>query len=341
MVLALAVVVALCNLYFFTGDSRKNFADQSHAAKFLSNHPQWNKKLAAKNSSIITTVASSGFITQARADDFEGLSTETAMAEYSEDSSVVLSEEAIIKPNPDSIDNLIAKQIKIYETQSGDSLKSISASFGISQQTIMWANKLTSSAIKPGWQLIILPTNGVLHIADNNDTLPDIAKKYSVDMDKIISYNLLDNAEDIEPGQVFIVPDGTMPAPPAPKPQAKPPVKPGTPAKPSIINNGTGHIFPWGYCTWYVATKTHVPWGGNAKNWLANAKSYGAIISKSPAVGSIVVTTDNKRYGHVALVIKVEDDRFLVTEMNYKGFGKVNERWISKTSPTVRGFIHP
>jgi len=270
MVLALAVLVGLFNLYFFTGSNKHTYADQSHAAKFLSNHPQWNKKLADKNSSIITTVISGGgFITQARADDFEGLSSQGVIAEVTTDSSSILNEDSMVKPNPDSINSLIAKQIKIYETKQGDTLKSISAENGISQQTIIWTNKLSGTSIKSGWQLIILPTDGVLHIADSNDTLPDVAKKYSVDMDKIISYNLLDNAEDIEPGQVIIVPGGTITAPPAPKPLPKPTTKPGTkeptPTKPSRVNNGTGHIFPWGYCTWYVASRIHVPWGGMPK----------------------------------------------------------------------------
>jgi surface antigen len=108
-----------------------------------------------------------------------------------------------------------------------------------------------------------------------------------------------------------------------------------------VVNNGTGHLFPWGYCTWYVASKVHVPWGGNAKNWLANAQAYGAIISKQAAVGSIVVTTDNSRYGHVALVESVTDEGFTISEMNYKKFGAVNTRFIPHGSKIVRGFILP
>jgi len=81
--------------------------------------------------------------------------------------------------------------------------------------------------------------------------------------------------------------------------------------------------------------------GRHAKNWLANAKAYGAVISQAPTVGSIVVTTDNARYGHVAIVEKVEENRFFISEMNYKGLGKTSQRWISNNSRTVRGFIYP
>ncbi len=342
LVLSIAIITALLNFYFFSGNQVKSYSDGSLAAKFLSYHPGLNEKLYAKNTSIITTVADGNFIfAQAQAEDFAGLDTQNINAAEEDSQNYVISDGALVKPSPDSIQSLLDKQIKIYETKPGDTLKSIAAANGISTKTIMWANKLTSEQIKPGWQLVILPVDGVLHKASSNDTLPDVAKKYSADIAKIMSYNMLESEEDIEPGQLLIVPGGTMPAPPTPKP-VKPKAKAGKPGttEPTYHYDGTGHIFPWGYCTWYVATRVHVPWGGNAKNWLANAKSFGAVISSEPAVGAIVVTNDNRKYGHVALVEKVEDDRFLISEMNYKGKGIISQRWISTDNRTVRGFIY-
>ncbi len=222
---------------------------------------------------------------------------------------------------------------------------SIARENGINEQTIIWANKLPSSSIKPGWFLIILPTDGILYKATSNDTLPDLAKKYSGSLDTIISYNGLANAEDIDSGQLIIIPGGKMPAPPKPKVVPKSnnsgKVKPGGVSQPTVVDNGTGHLFPWGYCTWYVATRVHVPWGGNAKNWLANAKAYGAIITNKATPGAIVVTTDNRRWGHVAYVESVDEDGFTVSEMNYEKFGRVNTRWIPNNSKIIRGFILP
>jgi surface antigen len=192
--------------------------------------------------------------------------------------------------------------------------------------------------------LLIPPTDGLVYTATSNDTLPDLAKKYKADLDTIIAYNGLENAEDIDGGQILIIPGGVMPEPPKPKPTPKSndsKVKAGGVVKPQVLNNGTGHTFPWGYCTWYVATKAHVPWGGNAKNWLANAKAYGAVITNYAVPGSIVVTTDNTRWGHVALVESVSDDGFIVSEMNYQKFGRVNTRFIPHNSRTIRGFIQP
>jgi surface antigen len=347
IVLALTGVAALLNFYFFTLIPPDEYSDNSILAKVLSEAPSENPRLHAKLTTVKTVVAgNNSFITSARAENLNEIylpTLDTASAPDDEFANNVLSQ-----PTPDSVDGLLAKQIKVYETKGGDTLKSVSDQFGISPQTVAWANKLPNTTIKPGWFLVILPTDGVLHKATSNDTLPDIAKRYGASVETIIAYNGLENAEDIDQDQLIIVPGGRIPDPPKPKPQvpATPSkndgkVNPQGSTKPSIINNGAGHIFPWGYCTWYVATQVHVPWGGNAKNWLTNARSYGAVITNEPSVGSIVVTTDNARYGHVALVKKVEADRFLVSEMNYIKFGKVNERWININSKTVRGFILP
>ncbi|MBL8030481.1 MAG: LysM peptidoglycan-binding domain-containing protein [Candidatus Doudnabacteria bacterium] len=341
VLLVMAGMVALWNVYFF--HQKDTYSDLSHAGRLVVKNPDINPKLYAKMSVINTVVLSqNSIVPHAQAEEYFSVSPENT---YSEDATanLVFNNDTIVQPNPDSVAELLAKQIKVYQTQSGDSLKSIASQNGLNIDTLMWANKLTSTTIKPGWFLIIPPTNGVIHKASNNDTLPDIAKKYKVTVEKIIAYNGLENAEDINPGDIFIVPGGTIAAPvqkPAPKPSTDGKVKPQGSSIPNL-GNGTGHIFPKGYCTWYVASKVHVPWGGNAKNWLSNARAMGYTITNEAIPGSIVVTTDNSRYGHVALVHSVNEKGFTVSEMNYEKFGKVNTRFISHSSKTIRGFIIP
>ena len=346
LVVFLAMSVAGMGVYnFYLDDSQM---DKSLAAKLLSYHPDLNQKLYEKNTTIVThVVKNSGFVPLAQANDFESLGQQDFGSEVEGDQTQEepFASDVLVQPNPDTVASLISKQIKVYKTQAGDTLASIAADNGIKVQTLMWANNLSSQTIKPGWFLVILPTDGVLHKATSNNTLPDIAKKYNGNLETIIAYNGLENAEDIDEGQLIIVPDGSMPEPPKPRsPSAgsgSGKVNSKGVVQPKIINNGTGHIFPWGYCTWYVATRVHVPWGGNAKNWLSNARAYGAVVASEPTVGAIVVTTDNSRYGHVAYIESVDDSGFTVSEMNYEKFGKVNKRWISKNSRTVRGFIYP
>lgn len=342
--LAVTSLVALWNIYFF--GENKNFTDNSHAAKLILAKEDLNSRLYSKMSVINTVVLSNtSIVNRAQAEEF--LSSGINNNYYGEEDmaeSLVMKDDAIVQPNPDSVQQLLNRQIKVYETASGDTLRKIAADNGLNVQTIMWANKLTSETIKPGWFLIILPTNGVLHKAGANDTIPDIAKKYASSVDTIIAYNGLENAEDIEPGQIFIIPGGRIPEAPKPNPTPKPSsdgkVKPNG-AVIANLSNGTGHIFPKGYCTWYVASKVHVPWGGNAKNWLTNAKAMGYTTTKQAIPGTIVVTTDNARYGHVALVESVNEKGFTVSEMNYEKFGKINTRFIPHASKIIKGFIVP
>ncbi|HCP08526.1 MAG TPA: hypothetical protein DIT25_01875, partial [Candidatus Moranbacteria bacterium] len=101
---------------------------------------------------------------------------------------------------------------------------------------------------------------------------------------------------------------------------------------------GKGHSFPYGYCTWYVAQKRYVPWSGNAGTWLYKAKAMGYATSKTPTVGSIMVSSESW-WGHVALVEKVSGNMITISEMNYKGFAKKSYRTLDYRSRQIKGFI--
>lgn len=73
----------------------------------------------------------------------------------------------------------------IYKVQKGDTLSKIAASFGISVNTIFWANSKLSSNIRPGQEIVILPVSGVLHQIEEGETLDSIAELYGVPKEKI------------------------------------------------------------------------------------------------------------------------------------------------------------
>jgi len=113
--------------------------------------------------------------------------------------------------------NQVKKDITDYTVQPGDTLQSIADSYGISVNTLLWANDLlSSSTIKAGQSLTILPTDGVLHVVKSGDTVSAIAQKYKANSDNIITYNSLANQDDIYIGDILIVPGGTMPKAAAP-----------------------------------------------------------------------------------------------------------------------------
>lgn len=112
-----------------------------------------------------------------------------------------------------------------YEVVDGDTLSSIANKFGISQETIKWANDMSSvDTIKPGQKLKILPVSGVAHVVKSGDTLESVAKKYDTGSQGILDFPFNDVPDDfkLQVGQVLIVPDGVPPeAKATPKPQSK------------------------------------------------------------------------------------------------------------------------
>lgn len=104
------------------------------------------------------------------------------------------------------------KEVINYVVQAGDTLQSIANSYNISVNTLLWANDLTSSStIKVGQSLAILPTDGVLHVVKSGDTVSGIAQTYKTKPDDIVVYNSLASQDDIYIGDILIVPGGAMP----------------------------------------------------------------------------------------------------------------------------------
>lgn len=104
------------------------------------------------------------------------------------------------------------KEIIEYAVEKGDTFNSIAENFGISVNTILWANNLNSkSKIKPGQVLIILPVSGVLYQVKKGDTLKEIAQTYKGKIDEIIAFNELLSEESIYVGDFLIIPNGSPP----------------------------------------------------------------------------------------------------------------------------------
>lgn len=101
-------------------------------------------------------------------------------------------------------------QISVYIVRSGDTLPEIAKMFGVSANTIAWANDIKGSTIKEGQELVILPISGVRHTVKKGDTLASIASKYKADLQDILAFNDVSASDTLSPGDVIIVPDGEI-----------------------------------------------------------------------------------------------------------------------------------
>lgn len=113
-------------------------------------------------------------------------------------------------------------RVENYEVGSGDTVASIAQKFGISQDSVLFVNKLKKNdKLKPGQTIKILPVTGIAHTVRPGDTIYSIAKNYSAEPQAIVDFpfNTFTNDETFELaiGQTIIVPDGVPPkeAPPA------------------------------------------------------------------------------------------------------------------------------
>jgi len=102
-------------------------------------------------------------------------------------------------------------QIVVYTVVEGDAPSSIAESFGISLNTLLWANNLTNpNLIKVGSTLVILPVTGVKYEVRAGDTLQSIAKKFKGEVEDIRAFNGLAVGEELQAGRIIIIPDGEI-----------------------------------------------------------------------------------------------------------------------------------
>jgi len=137
-----------------------------------------------------------------------------------------------------------------YKVRTGDTLTSIAHHFGLSLQTVFWANHLTTNLktktdLKIGQTLSIPPVNGVLHVVTDKETLSDISKRTGISVSRIVQANGL-KQPTVFVGQWILVPGAkSKPVPePAPKPVPKPVAKPTTSTSTSRPSTNTSSARP-------------------------------------------------------------------------------------------------
>jgi murein DD-endopeptidase MepM/ murein hydrolase activator NlpD len=116
-----------------------------------------------------------------------------------------------ISPNA-STTNANNDQISLYVVHPGDTLPAIAQMFGVSVNTIVWANDIQGNKVSVGDKLVILPISGVQYTVKSGDTLLSIAKKYKGDAGEIAQFNNLSVDAKLAVGQVVIIPDGEVSA---------------------------------------------------------------------------------------------------------------------------------
>lgn len=271
----------------------------------------------------------------------------SAKAELAQADSSVLTKPQIVQVSD-------LRGITSYVSVSGDTAQTVASKFGVTADTVKWANNLPGDAITVGQTLRIPNIDGVLYTVRNGDTIDTIASRYNTNRERLVSYNDLELG-GLAPGQQIVLPGGILPV--NERPGYTVPVTVSTPAARSnsngIISYGgnatiAGNKYDYGYCTWYSYNRRAElgrPVGsfwGNASTWASQARGSGYLVNNTPAVGAIMQNSYQAGgYGHVANVESVNaDGSILVSEMNYAGWNVKSFRTVSAGEAAGYNYIH-
>lgn len=99
--------------------------------------------------------------------------------------------------------------VLVYKVQAGDTVPKIAANFGISADTILWANvALRDGRIRVGEELVILPVSGVLYKTKGGEAVRALASLFGVDAKSILTVNKINDQESLDAGRQIIIPGG-------------------------------------------------------------------------------------------------------------------------------------
>ena len=275
------------------------------------------------------------------------IATNVANASISLSSKATLSQsDDTLISKPQIVSNATARGITSYVTVAGDSVPTLANKYGVSVDTIRWANNLTGDDLTPGTTIAVPAITGVVYTVKAGDTSDSLATKYKSDASRIVSYNDLE-LSGLKEGTKIVIPAGVLPD------DEKPGyVAPRTTAAvySTLVSSNAGNMYDYGYCTWYAYNRraqmgliTPGSNWGNANTWDNYGRSDARFsVSSTPHAGDIAQSDYMSYWGHVAVVEAVSADgsQIKFSDMNnIAGWGRVGfSDWVSAS--TFQNYIH-
>jgi murein DD-endopeptidase MepM/ murein hydrolase activator NlpD len=186
-----------------------------------------------------------------------------------------------------------------HEVQQGETLSQIAEKYGLTVDSLLWANGLDSekAQIKGGQQLKILPLDGVLHKVKKGDTVYSVAKKYEANPQAIVDYpfNTFSNDETfaLAVGQTLMVPDGVMPK--------LSPVSPTT-SLAGVMTPDAGVVSAMGSFVWPASGGISQGYRFYHKAIDISNRGGGAILAADSGTVTVAGWPDNNGYGNRVMV---------------------------------------
>lgn len=277
-----------------------------------------------------------------------------AKGELAQTDDNLISKPQIVQPTAGS------REIREYTAVGGDNIAKVARQFGVSEDTVRWANGLAEDGIEEGKNLRIPSVDGIIYTVKGEDSVDSLADKYQANAERITLYNDLELAGLTE-GSEIVIPNGILPEEERPGYDAgaenngngasigiAPPAPVSSNGGAVASSSNVGNRYDYGYCTWYVYEKRAAigrPVGsfwGNATSWAGFAMGEGFTVNNTPAPGAVMQSSGGwGGYGHVAFVESVsENGDVTVSEMNYAGWNVVSSRTLSASQAAAYSYIH-
>lgn len=216
-----------------------------------------------------------------------------------------------------------------YVAKAGDTVDKVAQEYGVSKETIKWANDMTTDALDAKQKIIVPPVDGVVHTVASGDTVEKLASKYNASSERIIAFNDLELA-GLTKGTKIIIPSGRLPETERPGYVAPTPTYSTSTttvaSSGNFMSGSVGNRYVYGYCTWYAYERRAAmgrPVGsfwGNANTWAAAARAQGFTVSSKPVAGAVFQTSyGGGGYGHVGIIESVDTKAGTVTYSDMNG----------------------
>ena len=242
-----------------------------------------------------------------------------------------VAKQQIIQPTSDR------RNVLTHTAKAGDTVGKVAEEYGVSKDTISWANNLTSDALDKGKKILVPPVDGIVYTVKKGDSVKDLADRYKASEERIVAFNDLE-LSGLKSGDKIVIPSGSLPE--TERPGYTAPVSRPTNTSSSgsnvsswgnFMSGSVGNRYVYGYCTWYAYNRRAEmgrPVGsfwGNANTWAAAARSQGLSVTNTPTPGAIFQTSyGGGGYGHVGIIDSVDYDRGTVTYSDMNGIAGWN-----------------
>ncbi len=209
-----------------------------------------------------------------------------------------------------------------YTIQPGDTITAIANSFRIDPVYIFWNNPEVSDdpdLLAVGEILVIPSINALIYTIKLNDTIIDIAARYDIDVESVVSANDLVTPDTIGENLVILLPNAEPPSrAPGPVTAAAPQPAPAT---------SSGYIWPWyGAITSYYDELRGADIHGAID--INGAGSYGA--SVVAAASGQVILAAYASYGYGYHVIIRHDDGSQTLYAHFSAVYVVKGQWVAQ-----------